>query len=141
MGMMGADAPTALQPTDASTISSVAMATPSAPAASPPLALQVKPPHAPVATADALQPLVLLQSFDGSWALEQPLALVLELSLECLEPEQSISEKAWATALGVAFLRHRLHARKEEWILVSEKALAWLAGAGHDAEALVAQAL
>merc|ERR1712232_125692 len=114
-----------------------------------PLAVPVKPvasavtlvPTPTVATQeDALQPLLLLQAFDGSWSLVEPLAAALGFEFSALVPPMNVPEKAWATALGLAFLRLRLLAREEEWTLVAKKALAWLQAAGQDAEALVVRA-
>eukprot|EP00443_Scrippsiella_acuminata_P001468 CAMPEP_0115202058 /NCGR_PEP_ID=MMETSP0270-20121206/17939_1 /TAXON_ID=71861 /ORGANISM="Scrippsiella trochoidea, Strain CCMP3099" /LENGTH=899 /DNA_ID=CAMNT_0002615477 /DNA_START=56 /DNA_END=2752 /DNA_ORIENTATION=+ len=50
-----------------------------------------------------------------------------------------VPEEAWATALGVAFLRVRAMSREEEWELMAQKALAWLEQLP-DASALVSQA-
>jgi len=90
---------------------------------------------------DRLQPLILLQAFDGSWSLGKPLAAALGVDLSALEVHAiELSEKVWATALGLAFLQLRLLARKEEWALVAGKAEAWLQASGHDASALISRA-
>merc|ERR1719277_877447 len=90
---------------------------------------------------DPLQPLLLLQAFDGAWTLGEPLAAVLGMASSALAPpEPSLPEKAWGTALGLAFLQLRFSARQEEWALVAQKARAWLQAAGHDAEMLVVRA-
>jgi Ca2+-binding EF-hand superfamily protein len=91
-------------------------------------------------TGDELQPLVVAQAFDGSWSLGMPLAAAMAVSLEALAAEADVPETAWATALGLAFLRLRLAAREEEWTLVAAKALSWLQAAKQDAEALIARA-
>jgi len=92
-------------------------------------------------TGDALQPLLLLQAFDGSWELDSALQQALGIAPKVLENTNSVPEKVWATALSLAFLRLRLAAREEEWTLVAAKAYMWLRAAGQDPEKLVAQAL
>merc|ERR1711957_1054620 len=90
---------------------------------------------------DRLQPLIILQAFDGSWSLGKPLAAALGVDLSALEVHAiELSEKVWATALGLAFLQLRLLARKEEWALVAGKAEALLQASGHDASALISRA-
>jgi len=75
---------------------------------------------------DALQPLVLLQEFDGSWELNQAFAVAVGSTLDILIPENKVSSKAWATALALAFLQIALHERAEEWKLLADKAHEWL---------------
>mmetsp|Transcript_3734 Transcript_3734/g.9655 ORF Transcript_3734/g.9655 Transcript_3734/m.9655 type:complete len:927 (+) Transcript_3734:73-2853(+) len=97
-------------------------------------------PHVPVPS-DALQPLLLLQAFDGSWSLDEQLAAALGVTLVALAPPESgLSENAWATALGLAYLRTRLQTRQEEWALVAGKARAWLQAGGLDADSLTERA-
>lgn len=91
------------------------------------------------AALDTLQPLLLLQSFDGSWELTSPLADALGTALGGLAPGDE-SGAVWATALALAFLDLRLASRAEEWALVAEKAHTWLRSAGHDSDVLVALA-
>jgi hypothetical protein len=111
-------------------------AVPAVPAALPP-ALPVTP---SVPQTDALQPLLILQGFDGSWSLDEALFIALGIDQLALAPPENVQEKSWATSLGLAFLGLRLSAREEEWSLMAAKAYAWLAAAGHNPEALVAQA-
>merc|ERR1712083_1074994 len=92
-------------------------------------------------TQDALQPLLLLQAFDGSWQLGSTLQQALKVAPEVLEIAGDVPEKVWATALCVAFLRGKLAHRQEEWTLVAAKACTWLRGEGYDPEELVTRAL
>jgi Ca2+-binding EF-hand superfamily protein len=94
-----------------------------------------------VLDADLLQPLILLQAFDGSWNFDERLASALGADLSALSTEAtSLTGKVWATALSLAFLQLRMLAREEEWSLVAAKARTWLQAAGHDASALISQA-
>jgi len=99
----------------------------------------------PNAADDKLHALVMLQAFDGAWALDESLFRALGLSTSrstsaCTTmppptlPPAAISPKSWATALVLAFLQLTLPAREEEWGLLAEKARAWLRSAGHGAE-------
>merc|ERR1712136_559246 len=89
---------------------------------------------------DLLLPLVRLQSFDGSWALDDKLATALGLC-GAFASVQATTDAAWATALAVAFLRTMLPTRAEEWEFIVEKAWTWLRGATSDADELVARAV
>mmetsp|Transcript_131558 Transcript_131558/g.281265 ORF Transcript_131558/g.281265 Transcript_131558/m.281265 type:complete len:948 (-) Transcript_131558:58-2901(-) len=120
---------------------------PAVPAPAPALAPAPSPLAAPrpFASGDLLQPLLLQQAFDGSWAPGPALLGALGVStgtsavaLEAPAPE--LAGKAWATALGLAFLALRLASRAQEWELLAGKARAWLVAAGHSPEALVALA-
>merc|ERR1711920_352299 len=91
-------------------------------------------------TPDALQPLLLLQAFDGSWQLGSTLQQALKVAPEVLKIDGDIPEKVWATALCVAFLRKRLADRQEEWTLVAAKACGWLRGEGYDPEEFITRA-
>jgi len=93
------------------------------------------------ATLDPLQPLLLLQAFDGSWQLTSALQEVLKVTPELLEAATEIPDNVWATALCIAFLRSKLATRQEEWTLVAAKACAWLQSAGYDFEKTVNSAL
>jgi Ca2+-binding EF-hand superfamily protein len=93
---------------------------------------------APPPSADALQPLLLLQAFDGSWQLSEALGTALgPVAADILQAPCGISDSVWATSLCLAFLRMRLAAREEEWTLVAAKASAWLSAAGHQPEELI----
>jgi len=91
-------------------------------------------------TQDALQPLLLLQAFDGSWELGSALQQALKVAPEVLKIAGDIPEKVWATALCLAFLRNKLAYRQEEWTLVAAKACRWLRGEGYDPEELITRA-
>merc|ERR1711865_1194211 len=96
-------------------------------------------PKSPAAgTVDALQPLLLLQSFDGSWSFSESLATALGVKLldMPMPAPAAVPEKVWATALGLAFLSLHLLVREEEWVLLAGKARAWLTTMGYDAEGL-----
>merc|ERR1712039_1163139 len=93
------------------------------------------------ASVDSLQPLLLLQAFDGAWTHGEELAGVLGTVLSDLAPPESdLPDTLWGTALGLAFLQLRFPARWEEWALVAQKARSWLQAAGCDPEALVVHA-
>jgi len=91
-------------------------------------------------TQDVLQPLLLLQAFDGSWQLGSTLQQALKVAPEVLKIDGDIPETVWATALCVAFLRNKLADRQEEWTLVAAKACRWLRGEGYDPEELITRA-
>jgi hypothetical protein len=114
-----------------------------APARAPARALPpISAPTNAVASSDPLQPLLLLQAFDGSWQWGDALATALGVALTeiAISAGDLPESAAWATALGIAYLQLRLPARGEEWVLVAGKARSWLSGAGHDVEALIARA-
>jgi len=75
---------------------------------------------------DKLRPLVLLQAFDGAWALDEKLLQLLNMPHAATARPPSIALNAWATALVVAFLQVHFHQRVEEWGLVADKAMRWL---------------
>merc|ERR1719203_1328073 len=76
-------------------------------------------------TGDRLQPLILLQAFDGSWELNEALATVLGAPLTAFTADAAATE-IWATALAVAFLQEHMAERAEEWEFVAAKACEWL---------------
>jgi Ca2+-binding EF-hand superfamily protein len=90
---------------------------------------------------DALQPLLLLQAFDGSWQSGSTLQHALKVAPEVMKIAVDIPEKVWATALCIAFLRNKLAYRQEEWTLVAAKACRWLRGEGYDPEELITRAV
>lgn len=98
------------------------------------------PCHAPQSQ-DALQPLLLLQAFDGSWQLGSTLQQALKVAPEVLKIAGGIPDKVWATSLCIAFLRNKLADREEEWTLVAAKACRWLRGEGYDPEELITRAV
>merc|ERR1712007_96679 len=101
------------------TSASVSIPAPAKPAYVPPHGVAAKP-------SDRLQSLVLLQSFDGSWELTEELAVAIGfgITIRDMSSEDSISAKAWATALAVAFLQVALPSLAEEWEFVASKAKA-----------------
>jgi len=131
--------PALASPPPAAAPAPAAALAPPAPTSAPPATAQA--PRGSAAVQDALQPLLLLQAFNGSWDWGEPLAAALGMHLPAIEREGGPSEgTAWATALGVAFLRLRFAAREQEWALVASKAMAWIQSLGCDAKVLVAQA-
>merc|ERR1711879_775836 len=112
--------------------------------APPPPAANSSPcvaPQAPcTSSVDTLQPILLQQAFDGSWALGNPLAEILGVTLERVPTADDLPDTVWATALGLAFLHLRLAPRKDEWILVAAKAEAWLQASGHSPQELLQRA-
>jgi len=78
------------------------------------------------ATSDTLQPLILLQAFDGCWELTEQFAKALGLPLGALSAEVNIPDKSWATAVAIAFLHSRVADRAAEWKFVAEKGQQWL---------------
>merc|ERR1712070_329433 len=92
-------------------------------------------------TTDTLQPLLLLQAFDGSWEWSEALQRALSISSVDLQAGNDIPVKIFATLLSVAFLRVNLAARAEEWTLVAAKACAWVREAGYDPEVLMPEVM
>eukprot|EP00746_Dinoflagellata_sp_MGD_P019202 gnl/MRDRNA2_/MRDRNA2_144604_c0_seq1.p1 gnl/MRDRNA2_/MRDRNA2_144604_c0~~gnl/MRDRNA2_/MRDRNA2_144604_c0_seq1.p1 ORF type:complete len:221 (+),score=54.01 gnl/MRDRNA2_/MRDRNA2_144604_c0_seq1:2-664(+) len=80
----------------------------------------------PATRTDALLSLILLQEFDGAWELDEALASALGCSFDCLAQVNGVSEKAWATALALAFMELELPGREQEWRLIASKAHQWL---------------
>jgi len=78
---------------------------------------------------DKLAALVLLQSFEGLWQLDQGLAAAIGRPLSELSPPEGIQPRAWATALALAFLATALAECEEEWVLLADKARMWLRSA------------
>jgi len=108
-----------------------------APAPLPPTSIHLTSPQ----TVDALQPLLLLQEFDGSWDLSNALQQALNVAPEVAKVASDVPEKVWATALCLAFLRTKLAAREGEWTLVATKACSWLRQSGYDPDKLVKRAV
>ncbi|OWF43481.1 von Willebrand factor A domain-containing protein 5A-like [Mizuhopecten yessoensis] len=71
--------------------------------------------------------LVLMQGFDGSWALSDEFANFLGTTSEGLQQSSQIQNlNAWATCLALAWLHLKESLNKEEWSLIESKALQWL---------------
>ncbi len=79
--------------------------------------------------------LIALQGADGSWASPEAVARALGLGLAGLRqaqpaaPEPGADDRAWATAIALAWLSARAGSRQAEWRLLAAKAERWLAGA------------
>ena len=116
-----------------------------APSTAPPLSAPkpyAKPKPCPMQAkaADALEALVLLMRFEGSWALTDELARTIRCDLDRLTPPTGMDATIWSTALALAFLETALSEREEEWGLVADKARAWMRKAGVDPTPLVDEA-
>jgi calmodulin len=103
------------------------------------------PQRVDASVSDMLQPLVLLQSFDGCWSLTEDFAVAIGAGarLDSLNVAIGLNPLVWATALGVVFLEHSLPNRAEDWEFVAEKARAWLVkqlGGNRDLATLIAEA-
>lgn len=91
-------------------------------------------------SSDALQALISLQDFEGSWALSKALCRALGLDLAKVQAEVSkvkLDEKVFATALATRFFEMKLGKEKDTWELVVEKAHGWLEMQGHDEQSQV----
>lgn len=89
------------------------------------------------AASDALQDLVSLQTFDGSWASSPHLLRLLGISesslLKAFDSDGNhpvCSPDGMATAATVAFLKHKMADREDEWEMLVQKAISWLDGLG-----------
>ncbi|OJD34549.1 von willebrand domain containing protein [Diplodia corticola] len=88
--------------------------------------------------ASPLECIIALQTFEGSWALDQRLVDAVgglpgvdgvagvSRELGCAGVESSVIDKVVATVLAVAFLRLKVAEEEETWELVVEKAEEWL---------------
>ncbi|XP_007538917.1 von Willebrand factor A domain-containing protein 5A [Erinaceus europaeus] len=73
--------------------------------------------------------LISLQRADGSWNLNEGLAIVLERSLSDIEAALTIKEvdsSSWATVLAVLWLHTNHRDMKCEWELLERKAVTWI---------------
>ncbi|XP_057346279.1 von Willebrand factor A domain-containing protein 5A [Manis pentadactyla] len=73
--------------------------------------------------------LISLQRADGSWDLNEGLAMVLGMSVENILaaiPVESVGSSSWATVLAVLWLHANGKDVKCEWELLERKAVAWL---------------
>ena len=86
--------------------------------------------------------LIDLQTFDGCFHLDSPLAALLGVSLKVLE-EKLISsvptspglgpehrQTVWATILAIKVFETQLTGERSVWQLVVDKARAWITGVG-----------
>ncbi|XP_007948144.1 von Willebrand factor A domain-containing protein 5A [Orycteropus afer afer] len=73
--------------------------------------------------------LISLQKADGSWDLNEGLALVLGLSVEDILaalPYKNLDSSGWATVLAVLWLHVYGKELQCEWDLLARKAMAWI---------------
>jgi hypothetical protein len=79
------------------------------------------------------QALIVLQTAEGFWDLENELASIIGRGLEDLRSAikdaagpQALVARAWATALALAWLELNAGDTRDEWRMLSEKARRWL---------------
>ena len=96
---------------------------------------------------DALQTLVSLQDFDGSFELTARLASSIKVAMETIAQTAGaagVSELIMATAFAVAYFETKLADLADDWQLVVMKARKWLSksckSAGADMDATLAKA-
>lgn len=96
-------------------------------------------------TDDPLVQLISLQKADGSWDLNEGLAMVLGMSLGDMQaalPVKSVDSSGWATVLAVIWLHDKYKDMKCEWELLERKAVAWIhSHAGSAVDGLVKAAV
>ncbi|XP_054568412.1 von Willebrand factor A domain-containing protein 5A isoform X2 [Eptesicus fuscus] len=94
---------------------------------------------------DPLVQLISLQKADGSWDLNEGLAVVLGMSLGDIQaalPVKSVDSSGWATVLAVVWLHDKHKDMKCEWELLERKAVAWIhSHAGSATDGLVKAAV
>ena len=81
----------------------------------------------------AMPALIVLQAADGSWELTRELAAILHRDLDDLRAaiagESGVggeAERAWATALAIAWLERNAADDFEQWKLLAEKGRRWI---------------
>lgn len=85
--------------------------------------------HGPVVEDNRLVELISLQKADGSWDLNEGLALVLGMKLEDIQaalPDKDANSSSWATVLAVLWLHDNAKDMACEWELLERKAVAWI---------------
>ncbi|XP_036209199.1 von Willebrand factor A domain-containing protein 5A isoform X3 [Myotis myotis] len=96
-------------------------------------------------TDDPLVQLISLQKADGSWDLNEGLAVILGVSLGDMQaalPVKSVDSSGWATVLAVIWLHDKYKDMKSEWELLERKAVAWIhSHAGSATDGLVKAAV
>ncbi|KAM3938719.1 von Willebrand factor A domain-containing protein 5A-like isoform 2-T3 [Leptodactylus fuscus] len=73
--------------------------------------------------------LILLQRADGSWSPSMEIAEILGISARDLEdnnPDQGMDLSVWTTLLAVIWLHTHCEGHKDEWELLSRKAVVWI---------------
>ncbi|XP_048073209.1 von Willebrand factor A domain-containing protein 5A isoform X9 [Ursus arctos] len=85
--------------------------------------------HCTVFGDNHLVQLISLQNADGSWYLDENLAVILGKSLEDLlaaVPVKDADSSSWATVLAVVWLHSNAKQMKGEWELLEKKARTWI---------------
>lgn len=78
----------------------------------------------------SLSSLVMLQTAEGHWKLNDSFAVQLDISLSNIQsscPPNS-TEEVWSTVLALTVLEHKYGGYEGEWELVAVKAETWLLG-------------
>eukprot|EP00026_Physarum_polycephalum_P001331 Phypoly_transcript_01332.p1 GENE.Phypoly_transcript_01332~~Phypoly_transcript_01332.p1 ORF type:complete len:1084 (+),score=184.21 Phypoly_transcript_01332:97-3348(+) len=75
-----------------------------------------------------LSAIMQLQTFNGSWALDNSFAIAVNIPLQTLVSLKpaSVSDLMWATAIGLAFLEIKLGGLKDAWEMAAQKSMAYL---------------
>ena len=81
-----------------------------------------------VTPGDGLTRLITLQSAEGYWVLNEPLATILGRPLSSLKGScpSGCPEVVWGTLLALALLETKYSSQRDEWELVSMKTEMWL---------------
>lgn len=87
-----------------------------------------------VDTTNALQALIALQTFVGSWTWSGDLEKVLGVTAKKAERVTEVRGDVLATVCAVVFLRKKLGGERDAWEMVVEKAVEWLEGEVEDLE-------
>uniref|UniRef100_A0A4W2ICP0 von Willebrand factor A domain-containing protein 5A n=1 Tax=Bos indicus x Bos taurus TaxID=30522 RepID=A0A4W2ICP0_BOBOX len=95
-----------------------------------PVMQSLSPPrYGTVVEDNRLVELISLQKADGSWDLNEGLALVLGMKLEDIQaalPDKDANSSSWATVLAVLWLHDNAKDMACEWELLERKAVAWI---------------
>ena len=76
---------------------------------------------------DTLTYLITLQTFVGSWKLNENLASFFHMSVAELQKKKpAVSDEIWGTALAVTLMRQKFSQQNYEWELLANKAVRWL---------------
>ncbi|VUZ46091.1 unnamed protein product [Hymenolepis diminuta] len=86
-----------------------------------------------------------LQEFGGYWNLNEKTAKIFKVDLAKLtssKPSEAKDDKVWATVLVIAYLRAYMASKRDEWEMLTEKAIDWLKNdqGCSDVEALIQKA-
>ncbi|CAE1286563.1 unnamed protein product [Acanthosepion pharaonis] len=81
----------------------------------------------PAVAKDTLMYLITLQTFIGSWKLDEHLAGFFHMPLAELQNKKpTVSDEIWGTVLAVVLMRQKFCQQKLEWELIENKAIRWL---------------